>query len=119
MPVERGPQRADDRRQRVVEVAIPALAEAVTGHVDRGAEAAVLEQLGELVALVGGQHRGGRREAALVELPGQLVPVEGVDAVGDRCEGGGHAPWNDPGATRVRSTAIVLNVIAAASRTGP
>src|SRR4051794_21299796 len=82
LPVEGAPQRADRLRQRMVEVAVAAVAEAIAGHVDRRAEAAAVEQLGELGALAGTQDRLGDREALSVELLPQGAPLESVDAVG-------------------------------------
>ena len=64
----------------MLEVAVAAVAEAVAGHVDRRAEAPAVEQLGEPGGLGGGQQRRGDGEPAVVELGGQVVPVEGVDA---------------------------------------
>ena len=66
--------------QRVVEVAVLALAEAVARHVDRRPEASVLVvEVGERPALGGGQDRTGRRAAEVVELGGDRRPVQAVD----------------------------------------
>ena len=45
--VERAAQLGDRVRERMLEVAIAAVAEAMAGHVDRRAEAAAVEQVGE------------------------------------------------------------------------
>ena len=50
VPVERAAQLGDRVRQRVVEVAVAAVAEAIAGHVDGGAEAPAVEQVGQRVA---------------------------------------------------------------------
>jgi len=68
----------------VVEIAVAPVAEAVARHVDRRAKAAAVEEIGELRALGGLEHRSGYREAAGVELGAQVVPVERADALGKR-----------------------------------
>jgi hypothetical protein len=74
--VEALAQLADRRRERVVEVAVAAVAEAVAGHVDGGAEAPLVEQGGERGALAGVQQRVGDGEAVGVEAVGESGPVE-------------------------------------------
>jgi len=78
--VERAAQPFDGVGQRVLEVPVAPVPEAVAGHVDRRAEAPAVEQFGERRGLGVGEQRRGHGEAALVELRGQVVPVEGVDA---------------------------------------
>ena len=62
----------------MVEVAVAAVAEAVAGHVDGGAEAPVVEQRGERGALAGVEQRVGDGEAVGVEVVAESRPVEGV-----------------------------------------
>ena len=78
--------------QRAVEVAVAAVAEAVAGHVDGGAEAAAVEEAGELGALRRVEEGLGHREAAGVEVVSEVVPWQRVDARGERALGddGGH-----------------------------
>jgi hypothetical protein len=92
----------------MVEVAVAAVAEAMTGHVDRRAEPPVLEQRREVVALVRVQEGIGDGEAAVVERRAERVPVEGVDAVRERGGGGRHKEANAAGACDVRSLRDVL-----------
>jgi hypothetical protein len=80
--VEGAARLVDQLRQRSVEVPVPALAEAMPAHLDGGAEVAVLEAPGELLALRGAQDPGCLREALLVELRGEGGPVETSNAVG-------------------------------------
>jgi hypothetical protein len=94
--IERGAQLGDLRRQRVVEVAVAPVAEAVARHVDRRAKAAAVEQVGQGGALAGLEQSGGDGEAALVQLALKLGPVEGLDAVGQRWRG--HGPTTPAGA---------------------
>ncbi|HEY2869349.1 MAG TPA: hypothetical protein VGJ11_07560 [Gaiellales bacterium] len=82
--VERAAGGGDGIRQRVVEVAVRALAEAVAAHLDGRAEAAVIEASGELRALVGGEDGRCLDEAVVVQPRLQGGPVEGGDAVCDR-----------------------------------
>ena len=78
--VERARAARRSLRQRVVEVAVAAVAEAVARHVDRRAEAPAVEQVGERLAF-GAVRSGARdRESARVELLAQVVPGERVDA---------------------------------------
>ena len=64
----------------MVEVPVAAVAEPVARHVDRGAKAAAVEQLRQLVAFAGIEH--GRRDgvALVVERGAQLVPGQGIHA---------------------------------------
>jgi hypothetical protein len=91
--VERAAQLRDRGRQRVLEVAVAAVPEAVAGHVDGGAEAAAVEEVGEVRALSLVQQRLADREPARVELVGEVNPGERVDARGEGALGGegGHA----------------------------
>ena len=79
--VERPAQVGDGVGERMVEVAVAAVAEAVAGHLDRRAEAAAVEQVRELLRLAVVEQRLGEREAAGVELVAEVVPREVVDAV--------------------------------------
>jgi hypothetical protein len=103
--VERVPRLVDELGQRRVEVLVLALAEAMTAHVDGGAEARVfVEARGQLAALRRAVDRRRLREAALVELRGQRAPVEGRDAVGDGLVGDDcHARSNARAGRGVRS----------------
>jgi hypothetical protein len=78
----------------MVEVAVAAVAEAMPRHVDRGAEAARVEQRGQLARLALAQQPRRDREAARVELLAQLVSREAVGALPERGIGcsGGHPP---------------------------
>src|SRR4030088_2298663 len=49
--LERGPRALEELRQRMPEVAIAAVTEAMAGHIDRRAEPVTVEQVGELDAL--------------------------------------------------------------------
>ena len=71
------------------EVAVAAVAEAVAGHVDRGAEAAPVEEVRQRLALGRAEERLGDREPALLELLAQVLPGERVDAVADVGRGAG------------------------------
>jgi hypothetical protein len=51
VPIEGLSQGADRVRERVIEVAVAAVAEAMASHVDRGAEAAGVEERREVRAL--------------------------------------------------------------------
>ena len=75
------PQLRDRVRQRVVEVAVATVAEAMARHVDRAAEATTVEQCVERVALIGVEQRRRDRVACVVELGTQRVTVQGVDFV--------------------------------------
>jgi hypothetical protein len=89
--VEGRAQLADRVRQRVVEVAVAAVAEAVAAHVDRRAEAPAVEEIGQLRGLTSVQERLGDRMALVVELLAQSFPVERVDPVADAgCRHVGH-----------------------------
>jgi hypothetical protein len=77
--VEGAAQLGDGVGQRVVEVAVAAVAEAMAGHVDRRAEAPAFEQVGQLVRLVAIQQRRGDGVGLVVELLAQRVPVERID----------------------------------------
>jgi hypothetical protein len=65
------------------EVAVAAVSEAVTGHVDRRPEPAVVGQVGEVAVLLVAQHRLGDRVALLVESGAQRRPVQGVYTLAD------------------------------------
>jgi hypothetical protein len=80
--VERDARCLDQIGQRACEVAVAAVTEAVAGHLDRRAEAILVEQPGELAALVLVEHGLGDREAPVVELAFQVVPVECCDSSG-------------------------------------
>jgi hypothetical protein len=67
----------------VVEVAVAAVAEAVAGHVDGGAEAAAVEQRGERLALGGVEQAVGDGEAVAVEALAEIVPVQRVRGAHD------------------------------------
>ena len=89
--VEARAQRRDRLGERVVEVAVAAVAEAVACHVEGGAESAVVEQRGEVVALGGVEQRLGDRKPVTVEAFVEGGPVEGVGGahVGGTRSGGG------------------------------
>jgi hypothetical protein len=81
---QRGPQLEDEVRQRMGEVPVPPLAEAVAGHVDGGSEpAVVLEQLREGGSLVVRDQPPERRNPDVVQPFGGPVPVDLSDAL--RC----------------------------------
>jgi hypothetical protein len=86
--VEAVAQLGDRPRQRVVEVAVAAVAEAVTGHLDGRPEPAVVEEAGEPGALGLAEQPLGDGEAAAVELGGQLAPVERLDPAPQRSRRG-------------------------------
>jgi hypothetical protein len=98
--VEGAARPGDERRQRVREVAVAAVAEAVPGHVDRRPEGVAVEQRRELPALVRVEHRVGDGEALRVEAGLKCRPVERVDAPGDGglLRGDGHARRTPAGA---------------------
>ena len=99
MAVERAAQGGDGLRQRVVEVAVAALTEAVARHLDRRPKPPAVEQIGQLRALGGGEDLVGYREATGVELGADLLPVEGIHSLAQRRLGGsngrhGHIPFD-------------------------
>src|SRR3954471_9595966 len=77
--VEPLPKRCDGVGQRVVEVLVLALAEAVAGHVDGAAEGAVVIKRLQVLALLRGQDRAGASEPVAVEGFVDLRPREGAD----------------------------------------
>jgi len=83
----------------VSEVAVAAIAEAVARHLDRRPEPVALEQVRELDALTLGQDGLSDREALLVELALQLVPIQPADAAG-------HAVKDCLGHPRTPSSAV-------------
>jgi len=67
----------------VVEIAIAPVAEAVPGHLDRGTELAAVEQIGQLVGLILGEHGNGHGVAFVVENAAQALPVERINSGAD------------------------------------
>jgi len=103
VPVERSAQLGDRVRQRVVEVAIAAVAEAMAGHVDRRAEAPAVEQIRQRRAFTVAQERVADGEAALAELAAQILPVQRVDAPGGGdCRGAHVVPSSPCSRSRLR-----------------
>ncbi len=79
----RRPQLLDDRWQRVTEVTVLALTEAVPGHVDGRSEPAVVGvEVDELTAGVGLEHVAGDGDADGVEVGVDRLPVEVVEPHG-------------------------------------
>ena len=77
-------QLADRLRERVVEVAVAAVAEAVAGHVDRRAEAVVLvEDRDEAAAGVGVEQATGDGTTDVVQAGRHRIPVERIDVAHD------------------------------------
>jgi hypothetical protein len=83
MLVEGGPDGIDQRRQRVGEVTVAAIPEAMARHVDRRAKPGSVEQVGKLPALLSVQDLLGDSESALVELVTEALPVQGVNSLVD------------------------------------
>src|SRR5690349_19188236 len=67
-------QSGDEVGQRICEVTIATLTEAMPRHVDRRTKDTRIEQLDERAALGGAQEGSADCEAALVELSAQLDP---------------------------------------------
>src|SRR6266702_3323921 len=87
--VESRPQPRDLVRQRVGEILVLALAEAVAGHHYRAAKPARLIQPGELRALLGRQDGRCLREPLGVECVLELGPGQRRDTLLERPRGGG------------------------------
>ena len=80
MRVERGAQLGDQRRQRIGEIAVLALAEAVAGHQDVAAEMLlVLIKGGDASALLGCHQPLQHGAAEGVELTRQRRPIVASD----------------------------------------
>ncbi len=79
--IERGPQAGDELGQRISEIAVLALAEAVARHVDMAAEMALLRiERRDLPALPGRQQLFHHRAAMAVQLISELRPGKAGDA---------------------------------------
>jgi len=83
MRIERSAGALDQLGQRMREVAVAPLAEAMPRHVDARAKPLAVELAGELATLLAAEHPLGDRETAVVQLPGQVLPVKPVDALGN------------------------------------
>jgi hypothetical protein len=96
--IKRGAQCGDQRRKRVREVFVLPLAEAVPGHDDAAAKAAIVGvESGDPDTFLGPQQLRQNGGAALCELTGGIVPVDTRDTVGGRSGSGLHMP--DSGCT--------------------